>query len=162
MWEEIQSGDFVINQITKERQPQLYHGFDTAEQDQAQDQVLSLPRRGNHSNADERRDLDQVHDDLRSPKHLAQHKTIKPAEDLPGLGEFYCIECAKFFEGEHSLVQHRRGKNHKRRVRSLREEPYSQKEAEAAVGLRTDNGTRANTALSEQPAPMEVEQVMNK
>ena len=61
------------------------------------------------------RDLDQVHADLRSPKHLTQHKTARPVEDLPGLGRWYCVECAKWFEGEHSLVQHRRGKNHKRR-----------------------------------------------
>lgn len=61
------------------------------------------------------RDLDQIHADLRSPKQLAHRKAIKPAEDLPGLGRWYCIECAKWFEGEHSLVQHRRGKNHKRR-----------------------------------------------
>ncbi|KAA6408959.1 MAG: C2H2 finger domain-containing [Lasallia pustulata] len=90
------------------------------------------------------RDLDQVHADLRSPKHLAQHKTTKPAEDLPGLGKWYCVECAKWFEGEHSLVQHRKGKNHKRRIRALRTEPYTQKEAEAAVGLGTDNGKREN------------------
>lgn len=52
-----------------------------------------------------------------------------------------------------------------RRVRFLREEPYTQKEAEAAVGLRTDNGTRESTiaaASAEQPAPMEVEDVMNQ
>lgn len=61
------------------------------------------------------RDLDQIHADLRSSKQLAQRKAVKPAEDLPGLGEWYCVECAKWFEGEHSLVQHRRGKNHKRR-----------------------------------------------
>lgn len=30
------------------------------------------------------------------------------------------------------------------RIRALRVEPYSQKEAEAAVGLRTDNGIRDN------------------
>jgi bud site selection protein 20 len=36
------------------------------------------------------------------------------------------------------------------RVRALREEPYSQKEAEAAAGLTTDNGKRAT-------APMEVD-----
>jgi bud site selection protein 20 len=34
------------------------------------------------------------------------------------------------------------------RVRALRDEPYSQKEAEAAVGLGTDNGKRT-TALME-------------
>jgi bud site selection protein 20 len=38
------------------------------------------------------------------------------------------------------------------RVRALREEPYSQKEAEAAIGLTTDNGKRAT-------APMEVDEV---
>ncbi|KZF18906.1 hypothetical protein L228DRAFT_251781 [Xylona heveae TC161] len=86
------------------------------------------------------RDLDQVHADLRSPKHLLQYKTSKAAEDLPGLGKYYCKECAKWFEGENSLLTHRRGKNHKRRLRLLREEPYTQKEADAAIGLRTDNG----------------------
>lgn len=33
-----------------------------------------------------------------------------------------------------------------RRLRQLRDEPYSQKEAEAAIGLTTDNGKRT-TAL---------------
>ena len=38
------------------------------------------------------------------------------------------------------------------RVHALRLEPYSQKEAEAAVGLRTDNGIRDNvlTVTSER------------
>jgi bud site selection protein 20 len=61
------------------------------------------------------RDVDQIISDLRSQKHLAQHKDTKAAEDLPGLGQWYCIECAKWFEGENSLVTHRKGKNHKRR-----------------------------------------------
>lgn len=34
-----------------------------------------------------------------------------------------------------------------RRLRQLREEPYSQKEAEAAVGLRTDNGKRTTMLM---------------
>ncbi|KAI9844459.1 MAG: Bud site selection protein 20 [Sclerophora amabilis] len=88
------------------------------------------------------RDFDQVHADLRSSKHLAQHTGAKAIEDLPGLGRWYCVECAKWFEAENSLQHHRKGKNHKRRVRLLREEPYSQKEAEAAIGLGTDNRQR--------------------
>lgn len=122
------------------------------------------------------RDLDQVHADLKSAKHLAQHKASKAAEDLPGLGQWYCTECAKWFEGEHNLLQHRRGKNHKRRfvrperdtphllthdrVRLLKEEPHSQKAAEAATGLCTDNGKGREQGtvdtLSEQ-TPMEIE-----
>ncbi|KAI0895069.1 hypothetical protein F4806DRAFT_497212 [Annulohypoxylon nitens] len=85
------------------------------------------------------RDLDQIKADLRSPKHLAQYKATKASEDLPDLGKWYCTECAKWFESEVNLVVHRKGKPHKRRVKQLREEPYTQKEAEAAIGLRTDN-----------------------
>lgn len=60
------------------------------------------------------RDLDQIQADLLSPRHLQQYKETKAAEDLPGLGRHYCIECAKWFESETSLVAHRRGKPHKR------------------------------------------------
>ena len=129
------------------------------------------------------RDLDQVHADLRSAKHLAQHKSIKPAEDLPGLGQWYCVECAKWFEGEHNLLQHRRGKNHKRRlvlvkahmfiirrskvltirrVRLLREEPHTQKAAESAIGLQTDNGRRKEEEPKDtvhEPTAMEIETI---
>ncbi|KAF2758263.1 hypothetical protein EJ05DRAFT_476518 [Pseudovirgaria hyperparasitica] len=86
------------------------------------------------------RDLDQIHADLHSDKHLQQYKDTKVAEDLPGLGQWYCTECSKWFEGEHNFEAHKKGKIHKKRVRQLKEVPYSQKEAEAAVGLRTDNG----------------------
>ncbi|KIW61383.1 hypothetical protein PV05_01512 [Exophiala xenobiotica] len=85
------------------------------------------------------RDLDQVRADLKSPKHLAQHKSTKASEDLPGLGAFYCTECAKYFSDSHNLNEHRRGKNHKRRVRLLKEEAHTQKMSDAAVGLGTDS-----------------------
>lgn len=61
------------------------------------------------------RDVDQVKNDLLSAKHLAQFKKTKASEDLPGLGRHYCVECAKWFETDSSLVTHRRGKPHKRR-----------------------------------------------
>lgn len=113
-----------------------------------------------HSN----RDLDQIKADIASSKHLARYKSSKAVEDLPGLGEWYCIECSKWFEGGHNLVAHRKGKNHKRRlvhkdnlfvrvadtflsVRRLMEEAHSQKTAEAAVGLTTDNGSRKEQAM---------------
>lgn len=95
------------------------------------------------------RDLDQVHSDLRDAKHLSQYKDTKAAEDLPALGEHYCTECAKWFEGEHNLEAHRKGKPHKRRVRQLKDEPYTQKEAEAAIGLTTDNGSSSRAAVNE-------------
>ncbi|KAL1989864.1 hypothetical protein VTN49DRAFT_7061 [Thermomyces lanuginosus] len=88
------------------------------------------------------RDYDQVRADLESEKHLQEWKATKDPEDLPGLGQYYCVECAKWFEGEHNLIAHRKGKNHKRRLRLLKEEPHTQRIAEAAIGLGVDNGTR--------------------
>lgn len=61
------------------------------------------------------RDYDQVRADIDSPKHLAQYKATKDAEDLPGLGRHYCVECSKWFESEYNLKAHTKGKNHKRR-----------------------------------------------
>lgn len=92
------------------------------------------------------------------------------------MGRWYCIECAKWFEGENSLVTHQKGKNHKRRsvclqdcflasstdcsyrVKALQDEPYTQKEAEAAVGLSTDNGShhKAHGTVVDMEVEMEI------
>jgi len=117
---------------------------------------MGIPQKSTRTKTRRRlRDLDQISEDLRSPKHLEQHKSAKAAEDLPGLGQFYCVECAKWFESEHSMVTHRKGSTHKRRVKALKDEPYTQKEAEAAIGLRTDNGPRQ--AAKENTKDVEVE-----
>ena len=45
----------------------------------------------------------------------------------------------------------------------LREEPYTQKEAEAATGLRTDNGPRSSQGVQEvevQKCPVEMEEMV--
>ncbi|CZR57519.1 probable BUD20 Protein involved in bud-site selection [Phialocephala subalpina] len=117
---------------------------------------MGIPQKSTRTKTRRRlRDLDQISEDLRSPKHLERHKSQKAAEDLPGLGQYYCIECAKWFESENSMVTHRKGSTHKRRVKALKDEPYSQKEAEAAIGLRTDNGPRQ--AAKENTKDVEVE-----
>ena len=101
------------------------------------------------------RDIDQVHADLHEERHLQRYKETKVPEDLPGLGEHYCTECAKWFESEANLTKHNKGKPHKKRVRQLKEVPYSQKEAEAAAGLFTDNGKRLDSAMEEDTEIME-------
>ena len=106
---------------------------------------------------------------------MNQVEPFKAAEDLPGLGRFYCVQCAKWFESEPNLLHHRRGKKHKRRyedlciyaieklksisrVRLLQEEPYTQKEAEAAVRLSTDNGTASESLRTTKDSePMDIE-----
>ncbi|KAF2870970.1 hypothetical protein BDV95DRAFT_607260 [Massariosphaeria phaeospora] len=94
-----------------------------------------------------KRDLDQVHADLLDDKHLAQYKDTKAIEDLPALGQYYCKECAKWFESETNFGRHQKGKVHKRRVRQLRDEPYTHKSAEAALGFTSDNGKRTTTLM---------------
>jgi len=101
------------------------------------------------------RDIDQVKADLFNTKHLMRYTTSKPKEDLPGLGQWYCIQCAKWFESENSLTTHRKGKGHRRRIKALKDEPYTQKEADAAIGLHTDN-TRQKSKDEDSQA-MEVE-----
>ncbi|KAF7874465.1 uncharacterized protein EAF02_008442 [Botrytis sinoallii] len=111
---------------------------------------MGIPQKSTKTKTRRRlRDLDQISADIRSPKHLAQHKGSKAAEDLPGLGKWYCIECAKWYESENSMLSHLKGKPHKRRVKSqaLKEGPYTQRDAEAAIGQGpADNGKR-NKAL---------------
>ena len=62
-----------------------------------------------------RRDLDQIHSDIHVAGHLEQHKKEKAEEDLPGLGEFYCTECAKWFDQEENLTKHLKSKIHRKR-----------------------------------------------
>ncbi|KAJ5564488.1 hypothetical protein N7504_011890 [Penicillium tannophilum] len=88
------------------------------------------------------RDYDQVIADIQSPRHLELYKESKDVEDLPGLGRHFCTECSKWFESDYNLKAHTKGKNHKRRVKILKEEPHSQKIAEAVVGLGVDNFKR--------------------
>lgn len=61
------------------------------------------------------RDVDQIQADLTNPRHLQLFKETKAAEDLPGFGKNYCIECAKWFDLERDLLTHQKAKPHKRR-----------------------------------------------
>ena len=47
-------------------------------------------------------------------------------------------------------MQHRRGKNHKRRCKSLKEVPFSQQEADAAIGLGVEGYLEASKSLESQ------------
>ncbi|KAK7909157.1 hypothetical protein PG985_015035 [Apiospora marii] len=101
------------------------------------------------------RDLDQIKADLLSPRHLELYKETKATDDLPDLGKWYCVECAKWFESERNMIFHQKGKPHKRRVKQMKEEPYTQREAEAAVGLGVDNeGPSKVVAKGEDEAMM--------
>ncbi|XP_014771291.1 zinc finger protein 593 [Octopus bimaculoides] len=80
------------------------------------------------------RDVDQIHDDM---KPAVASKLLNQAVnyDLPGAAQFYCLHCSKYFISNFAMKEHFRGKPHKRRIKELKTEPYSQAEAERAAGM---------------------------
>ncbi|KAG0151106.1 hypothetical protein CROQUDRAFT_103934 [Cronartium quercuum f. sp. fusiforme G11] len=76
-------------------------------------------------------------------------------EDTIGLGNWPCVECARFFADQRSLDEHKRGKVHKRRVKALAEGPYSLEEAMRAAGLGVDNRQRPPPTASVAVMPLD-------
>ncbi|RKP37523.1 hypothetical protein BJ085DRAFT_42590 [Dimargaris cristalligena] len=93
------------------------------------------------------KDLDQIQEDL-LPQNLAKFQaqaaavSVKEEDaDLPGGGRFYCVECSRHFVDPSTLLIHKKTREHRRRLKELAAGPaYTQKDAEAAAGLATDNG----------------------
>lgn len=80
------------------------------------------------------RDIDQVHDDLKVPNKFLPG-ALEKDEDLPGMGQFYCIACARYFVSAESKAVHEKSKLHKRRLQKVKDEPHTQRDAELAAGM---------------------------
>ncbi|ODV96476.1 hypothetical protein PACTADRAFT_23509, partial [Pachysolen tannophilus NRRL Y-2460] len=81
------------------------------------------------------RDLDLIFKDLSSKESIEKLKNQPLDETKPGLGQYYCIHCAKYFETNIALITHLKGKIHKRRAKELSERPYTQDESNAAASV---------------------------
>ncbi|GME76488.1 unnamed protein product [Ambrosiozyma monospora] len=98
------------------------------------------------------RDLDLIHKDLSSVESIQALKHQPQDEYQPGLGQYYCLHCAKYFQDNKALVSHLKGKVHKRRVKSLNVNPYSQLESDAASGLNLEKYIqKVNTYKAQEP-----------
>lgn len=89
------------------------------------------------------RDLDLIYNDLSSADSIRRLKNQPLDETKPGLGQYYCIECAKYCETQPALDRHTKSKVHKRRAKELRSRPYTNLEAEAAAGLNMEKFTES-------------------
>mmetsp|Transcript_13179 Transcript_13179/g.28048 ORF Transcript_13179/g.28048 Transcript_13179/m.28048 type:complete len:131 (+) Transcript_13179:295-687(+) len=80
---------------------------------------------------------------------LAKQTAVDP--DKPGLGQFYCIACSRYYISAKALQEHSATTKHRRRLKMLTtEKPYSHKEANAAAGRGdTDTGVQER-----RPVPM--------
>lgn len=90
------------------------------------------------------RDLDLIHGDLAGDVEKLKNQPLNP--DLPGLGQHYCVECAKYFIDGQALTVHTKSKVHRRRLKDLKDAPYTQKDADLAAGLAVDKRS-ASTIL---------------
>ncbi|XP_051892594.1 zinc finger protein 593 [Pristis pectinata] len=80
------------------------------------------------------KDLDQIHEDMK-PENASKLLHQEVDCDITGNAQFYCLHCARYFIDQRSLKEHFRTKVHKRRLKQLSEEPYTQDEAERAAGM---------------------------
>ncbi|AMD20190.1 HDL554Wp [Eremothecium sinecaudum] len=80
------------------------------------------------------KDLDLIYEDLASQQKMEKLLNQPLDETKPGLGQHYCVHCAKYFETGIALKTHLKGKVHKRRVKELKGVPYTQDVANAAAG----------------------------
>jgi bud site selection protein 20 len=88
---------------------------------------------------------DLIHTELRK---VDVPRTQEPNSDLPGLGQFYCLHCDRYFNNASVRDDHYKTKKHKKRVKMMDgAAPHNQIDAEVAAGMdRPDNGPRLQVA----------------
>ncbi|CAD8132125.1 unnamed protein product [Paramecium octaurelia] len=74
---------------------------------------------------------DQIHDDIK-PQNIQRWQNQPIDETLPGLGQYYCVSCARYFVNEESIKKHQISKQHKKQEKRVKEKPYTHMEAEQA------------------------------
>lgn len=55
---------------------------------------------------------------------LERRKVLPVDLDKPGMGQYYCVACARYFKDLDNLESHERSKPHKRRCKALQESPH--------------------------------------
>ncbi|ODV85704.1 hypothetical protein CANARDRAFT_7080 [[Candida] arabinofermentans NRRL YB-2248] len=104
------------------------------------------------------RDLDLIHGDLSTPESIQNLKHQEQDEYKAGLGQYYCIHCAKYFQDNKALAAHLKCKPHRRRVKELSVNPYTQLESDAASGTNLPQFTdKVNKYKQTEPVRKEME-----
>ena len=82
-----------------------------------------------------RRDIDQVVLGDLQPANAEKLENQEIDEEQAGLAQFYCLHCCRYFICDDAMRRHFKTKEHKKRMKTCREIPYSHEEAERAGGL---------------------------
>ncbi|KAI8470747.1 MAG: hypothetical protein J3K34DRAFT_521059 [Monoraphidium minutum] len=107
----------------------------------------------------EERHIDQVWEDLRKPPTLVHSAKAGPQgttsvaehdEEVPGMGQHYCIPCSRYFQNTLALATHEKTKPHRRCAKLLTTtpRPHNQVDADVAAGMgRPDNGPKLRSGV---------------
>ncbi|KAG6557475.1 hypothetical protein Mapa_000748 [Marchantia paleacea] len=96
---------------------------------------------------------DLIHTELR----VDERKPLPLDEDLPGMGQYYCLHCDRYFASANIRDDHFKTKLHKKRVKMMKgAAPHNQVDADVAAGMgRPDNGPKLRESSSVIPVAME-------
>ena len=81
------------------------------------------------------KDIDQIQDEIEKSNETGKPITFDYDDELPGGGQFYCVETGRHFADAKALEDHKKTKFYKRRLRELKKEKYSQDVSEWAAGM---------------------------
>lgn len=94
------------------------------------------------------RDLDQIQDDLRKTSETGRPMTFGFDDDLPGGGQFYCVETGQHFIDLGALNAHKKSRFYRRRLKEIKEEQYTQRLSEMASGKTVERLPPAHPELA--------------
>ena len=90
--------------------------------------------RKSHMTKRRTKDLDQIQEDLQpSKKEILQAQFD---QDLPGMGQHYCVSCSRYFISLNAIDHHNTSKEHKKRLKATKEPVHTQETAEFCAGMR--------------------------
>jgi bud site selection protein 20 len=81
------------------------------------------------------KDTDQIQDEIEKAEESGKPIAFTYDDELPGGGQFYCVETGKHFTDAKALADHKKSRYYKRRCKELKEEKYNQDVADAAAGM---------------------------
>eukprot|EP00485_Elphidium_margaritaceum_P019735 CAMPEP_0202723004 /NCGR_PEP_ID=MMETSP1385-20130828/162226_1 /ASSEMBLY_ACC=CAM_ASM_000861 /TAXON_ID=933848 /ORGANISM="Elphidium margaritaceum" /LENGTH=146 /DNA_ID=CAMNT_0049387939 /DNA_START=51 /DNA_END=491 /DNA_ORIENTATION=- len=83
---------------------------------------------------DRQKDTDQIQDDIIKIKR-GTLKSEQSDVEKPGMGQYKCIICARYFINKNVLAVHKKTKKHKKMLKKVIEPQYTQVEADKCGGL---------------------------
>ncbi|KAK4834123.1 hypothetical protein QYF36_017338 [Acer negundo] len=85
---------------------------------------------------------DAVYDEIQKPE--SEKNPLPFDEDLPGMGQFYCLHCDRYFANVSVRDEHFKTKRHRKRVKEMMgSKPHTQLDADLAAGMgMPDNGPK--------------------